>query len=928
MRAVILAIVLVAGCQVDAPTYVDPDAGGGRGDGRDGDPAGGPTILVDPDQMTVPEGGQAVVRVRLSAPPPGDAVITIAPGDGARLRATPGQLTFTAASWQVDRVVTLLAAEDDDADDQQVAVVLDGGGVVGDAGAVVAISDDDQLRMIVAPAGGLQVGEGQQAPVHVRLSARPPAPVTIAVSASTSGVMSFAPASVTIAPDAWDRDQTITVSAGEDADTADDVVRLSLVTDRPELPDHTLDVTVIDDDVLNLQATPGNLGTLAEGGPARALAVKLTRQPPGPVAVTLSASPGGVVRLSPSTLYFDRTSWATAQTVMVAAADDADADDEVGTITLAAPGLTSRTVALAVADDDVQRLVASPAQVAGLVEATSATVQVRLDAEPAGPVVVDVTSLDPARVAVEPATLTFTPASYASAQPVRVRALPDADLASGETIVRLHATSDGLTLDLPVAYVDDDVQALVVSADALAVGEGGAVALSVHLAHEPAAPLAVTIATSDPGAVAVTPTTLTFTPADFAVDQAVAVRGVDDADAGDEAGTVSLTAPGVAPVTVAVAVADDDAQTLVVSPAGLAVTEGGAGTLTVRLGARPDAPVTVAIAVDPAGALAVSPPTLAFDPASWDTPQPVTVSAPHDDDVLDATATLRLSAGGLVRSVPVTIDDDDVLVPRLAPAALTLAEGERATVAVRLSNDPGGTVTVSAVRVGDDLVDVGPAQLTFTEATWDQPQQVEVSARVDPDDVGGTTTIRFTTGAGASADLAVTVTDVTMLVGFRPPHEGEPGTTEQQLRAFAVTAPTDGPGCLRLDELEVVVAGLPAEGPAQVRVALYQRGGGPGPGEPGPDRLVHADPPRTVTLGLNRFALAAEVPVRWPLWLAVEASDGVSLATGAAEVGQCGRGHAVGQPLPERFGEGGGRRCEPRRPYAVWLIARPGTGCP
>ncbi|HVK74103.1 MAG TPA: hypothetical protein VM734_12325 [Kofleriaceae bacterium] len=602
--AAAVAIALAAAaCAVDAPRFVDGDAG------TDAAAPAGPHVEVNPATLEVGEGGQVVVRVRLSERPRAPVIVTVRASDPQRLEVAPVSLELSPASWNVERVVTVRAIGDDDADDDQVAVVFAGGGVVADGSALVAITDDDELRLVVTPAATLQVGEGGSAPVQVRLSARPRVPVTVAVSADPSGVVALAPARLTFAPTTWSVEQTVTVTGAVDLDVVDDRVKVTLAPDLDGVDRHALDVTVIDEDVLNILATPANLGTLVEGGSGRTLQVRLTQQPSGALTIALAAAPGDAVTLTPPTLDFDPATWSMPRTVTVAAPDDADVNDEQVTITLSAAGLASRTVTATVADDDVQ-------------------------------------------------------------------------------------------------------------------------------------------------------------------------------------------------------------------------------------------------------------------------------------------------------------------APVVAPTAVTLAEGQHATVGVRLAHDPGGPVQVTAAIVGADLVAVSPAQLVFTSATWAQPQAVTVTARDDEDDAGGSTTVRFGVVGGDSADLIATVSDRTVIAGFPPPHDGAPAAPAGWLHAVEVVAPPAAPACLHLDKIVVEVATLPALGPAQVQVGLYRRNGS------SPRRLLFADAPRTVTTGTNRFSLSADVAIGWPMWIAIEATDGVVLAAGADDVRHCARFHWFGQPLPERFDDGAPMSCDWRRPPAVWVIAR------
>ena len=109
---------------------------------------------------------------------------------------------------------------------------------------------------------------------------------------------------------------------------------------------------------------------------------------------------------------------------------------------------------------------------------------------------------------------------------------------------------------------------------------------------------------------------------------------------------------------------------LVLSSNLLSLTEGGADVaFTVKLSAQPTDTVTITLASSDGTVANALPATLTFAPATYSTPQTVTVSAP-DDAVLDATrsAQITLTAAsndadfaGKSASVQVSVTNSDVV---------------------------------------------------------------------------------------------------------------------------------------------------------------------------------------------------------------------------------------------------------------------------
>jgi hypothetical protein len=288
-------------------------------------------------------------------------------------------------------------------------------------------------------------------------------------------------------------------------------------------------------------------------------------------------------------------------------------------------------------------------------DATGAAVAVSLTAAPGRTVEVTITSADPA-VTATPATLTFDDASFQTGQQVQITAGDDLDVADEAVAVTFSAAGlDDATVTVSVD--DDDTQTIVTSAAAVTAREGGSATFTVRLSNDPSGVLALAVASSDAGAAAASPATLTFDAGNFATPQTVTVTGVDDIDLVDGSAAVTVSGAGVAAVEVAVSVDDDDVQTILASAASVAVAEGGSATFTVRLSNQPPSPVQVAVRSSDAAAAAAAPATLAFDAGNFAQPQTVTVTGLADDDTAGASATVTLVGAGVVIPVAVAVTD-------------------------------------------------------------------------------------------------------------------------------------------------------------------------------------------------------------------------------------------------------------------------------
>jgi glucose/arabinose dehydrogenase len=110
-----------------------------------------------------------------------------------------------------------------------------------------------------------------------------------------------------------------------------------------------------------------------------------------------------------------------------------------------------------------------------------------------------------------------------------------------------------------IRYTGRSVQAIVASATALEVREGGQAVVAVRLAKQPTADRLVTVGRylSD-SSVTVSPATLTFTPSNWSVGQRVTVSAAQDEARRDDGATVRLASTGLATTFVRATAVDDD----------------------------------------------------------------------------------------------------------------------------------------------------------------------------------------------------------------------------------------------------------------------------------------------------------------------------------------------------------------------------------
>ena len=553
-----------------------------------------PGLRLSERQVVLTEGYEKSFTVVLNVAPTADVTVAFQGATGD-LSVTPSSLTFTTANWNRRQTVTLALAPDaDNTHDGDVTLTpsltsTDTG--YNNLADVPTIAVTQREMTVSFSRAEWTVPEGRSVSVELRLAERllagtnpltvpltvTPGTATLAVPPDTEGDYTVGdPQSVTFGP--GDISKTFLIRALRDSETE---------------PEETL--------TLGFGSLPS--GLLA-GDPATAVVTITRYRPPPPPQPTIAigdavADEGGgsmtfTVTLSRSSTSRVRLGWATADGTATAGEDytavtdgtltfgagetektievtllqdDVRESDETFTVTLSDAvnaEIASAVATGTIADDEAEPGLVLPAEALELTEGeeSGAAYQVALTTQPAEPVTVTLASSDPDAAAVEPSSLEFTPETWSVPQTVTVRGLEDADT-EDETVRLEHraasadALYDGLSAELAVQVIDAGLPpGLVFSAARVSVTEGEAASYTVALNRAPADPVTVTLASSDPDAAAVEPSSLEFTPETWSVPQTVTVRGLEDADTEDETATVRHFGEGVATGTVTVAVSE------------------------------------------------------------------------------------------------------------------------------------------------------------------------------------------------------------------------------------------------------------------------------------------------------------------------------------------------------------------------------------
>ena len=514
------------------------------------------------------------------------------------------------------------------------------------AAATGTIVDDDE-RGVKLSAAALAFLEGDRRNYTMKLTSQPTAEVRVQLAAAdgSDADVTFEPTIVRFTDVDWADEQTVTVSARQDADAVSDEAtithRVTLTGgDYANLDVASVAVTVLDDETAStsvaLAVAPASVAE-GVGTAGRAVTVTATlnaapRTVATAVTVAVAAGTAGAADFA-AVSDFSLTIAAGDETgraeFRLKPVDDAvDEADETVTVrgTAGGSGLTVAGAALTITDDDARGVTVAETALR-IDEGAAGSYTVVLTSQPTADVTVAVTVPPGTGLAADPTGLTFTADDWDTARTVTVTAAADDDALAPAPATLRHTVSGAdygahwvRAAAVAVTIVETTVPALAIAGERAAESAGQMV-FTVTLSPASSQPVIVDYASLDGTATAgqdytAVRGTLTF-PATKGAPRKIAVALLDDAadEEEEETFTVTLSAPADpdtplrvtltdADATATGTIADDDdpAVTVAFGAADYEAAEGGAAAaVTVRLSADPERTLVLPLTVSHRG---------------------------------------------------------------------------------------------------------------------------------------------------------------------------------------------------------------------------------------------------------------------------------------------------------------------------------------
>ncbi len=546
------------------------------------------------------DGNPQRFEITLNTQPDGDVVIDVASTDLSEGTVDVPSLVFNSVTWNEPQYITVTGVDDDIADGDmpyQISLTIDMGNTTDTTGYLIVPPtlidttnmNEDVAGVFVTPTEITTYEYGSSESFNIVLTSEPDGIVVIDLLNTNPAEGTLSTTRIQFDNLDWETPQTITV------DSVDDVLEdgpqtypilintnVDFTTDPQYIPIDPADVNVtnMDDDTPGIDVSVISGNTTEAGGTAT-FTIVLESVPTDDVTITHASNNTNEGTTPAARLIFNAGNWNTPQTVTVTGVND-DIDD----------GDIAYDIVITAASDDLLYNAIDPADVAAINEdddtagtnvstisgdtnesGGTAIFTISLNSEPIADVSFPITSSDLSEGTVNPNTIIFTSANWNNPQIITVTGVDD-NIVDGDPFYQIDVgTADSPDLNyngrfpasVGLQNIDNDDIGFTItqSAGSTNVTEGGTTdSYTVRLNTIPTDNVVVTITPN--AQVTVNPTTLTFTPANWNINQTVNVTAVNDTVVeGNHTGTISHS----------IASADTDYNEFVISNILVAVTD-------------------------------------------------------------------------------------------------------------------------------------------------------------------------------------------------------------------------------------------------------------------------------------------------------------------------------------------------------------------
>jgi hypothetical protein len=769
------------------------------------------TISPTSGLTTSQAGGTATFTVDLDTIPAGNVTLGLSSSNPTSAgTVSTSSLTFTPSTWNTPQTVTVTGVNDHVVHASPVGYSIvfvapnstdpnyNSTNLAAPASISASNTNTDVAGFTISPTSLTTTQAGGTTTFTVDLDTIPTGNVTLGLSSSnptSAGTVSTS--SLTFTPSTWNTPQTVTVTGVNDHVAHTSPIGYSISFLSPNSSDSnynspnlaapaSISASNTNTDTAGLAISPTTTLDTSQAGGMANFTVALDTIPSGNVTVGIASSNTNAGTVSTSSLTFTPTNWNTPQTVSVRGVDDHVArSSNVNYTVVATPSsvggdplynaLSPSDVSVVNIETDTAGFTFSPsAPVLQTSQAGgTASFTIDLDSLPSGNVTLGLYSSNTNAGTVSAPSLIFTPANWNTPQTVTVTGVND-------HVIHNPPVSYSIDFDAPtssdpnyngaattpanIPATNANEPGFTISPTALTTTQaGGTAAFTVDLNTAPSSNVTLGLSSSNAtSAGTVSTSSLTFTPSNWNTPQTVTVTGVNDhmVHSAPIGYSIVFAAPsssdpnynGAAdtPASISASNTITDVAGFTVSPtSGLSTNQaGGTATFTVVLNTIPASNVSIGLTSGNTAQGTVSTASLSFTPATWNTPQTVTVTGQDDFIARPGSGVsyiVVVSAGAAAsgdpkydnlasQNVDIFNSNRDIAGIIVSPQVglITTAAGGTATFGVYLTSEPTANVTIGLSPSNARDGTVSPTSLTFTAANWNVTQNVTITGHNDP----------------------------------------------------------------------------------------------------------------------------------------------------------------------------------------------------
>ena len=328
---------------------------------------------------------------------------------------------------------------------------------------------------------------------------------------------------------------------------------------------------------------------------------------------------------------------------------------------------------------------------------------------------------------------------------------------------------------------------------------------TVVLDDQPTANVVYNISSTDSAQMAVSPSTMTFTPANWNVTQIGTITTVDDLIAdGNQTENLEIQLDAglsddcysTTKFNYVINILDDEVAGYALSTVSGTLTEGNPQTAQVSLvlTAAPLTDIIIDIQSLDTTEVSLSVGSVTFTPTNWNIPQVVTLTS-VDEVLVDGTQTVSITASINTGSDPaftglgsqtVTVDNADNDIPGFTLSALagglTEASTQTASFTIVLDAQPTAPVVLTLVSSPTDELTTSVNSVTFTTVNWNTTQTIILSSQDD-----------FLIDGTISTDIVISIDPISdpLFTGVASQTLGVPNQ-DNEVAGFTLTPITGG----------------------------------------------------------------------------------------------------------------------------------------